>query len=1689
MSEFTILGTTTTEGVDELSKNIVNIFAENYEKSVDEMFGRLHGHLSVNEKNDKYNKNDYKRVAFKNEKQVKRFMETMRKQGVAAVAAPTKLNGQYLAEIPAQITASLLDNEDLTRGIDPNDKISAAAILENYQDITLEIIENPNDSLKYDDRRETVKSDPRIQLLFTRHLDELGSVINRADGLVNRLSQYGTNNNDNIFKNKPHKRTGEANLSVNSRKSLKATVYNNDTVIINGKVVDGEIRENILRQHQMRSQKANEILSGNQKHFRKVSNLAKSNAEAIKNSIYRQEYVVSGAKNIKRVSYGGELDKFAEMLNTEAAIFSVSSELLLSDKDKSLLKDIKTIPSVSLIESELIDKVTEQASANINLTVNERQSLVSLVSKKKIELKKELSNDLRNLTSVERKFTQISSSPVFITAAEMESLRRFETLDIKADEKTALTFLSNNTNANRTGYEFSGSVQEKEDLGRLFKNYGDSLKNTRTTHYEIAASEYTDVRSLINLTDDERKMFSSDAANLLNGIENDFGIKITQDNPLTRENLLEINAAFIKRAEKEGFQFVKANGKFDIEMLQGLNSKQLDKLGISESTRDMLVKINSPDAFGKKMSLSGAKSLLLEFTTKANDEDSEFQQTVSDFYSIGSGVSYAKKSVVAIRRFGRLHISDTRKAKNVGFDSQKSFEGINTPNVEKKSPKIEKSTPVDTDRNKKYIEKQQKKLEKTAKSEKSIVAKGKNAANKIGKKASESAIGKLVTGAKAVVSDAVSTVLPYVLVGVVGIAFQTVLFMVIIGSVASLLDYSDKMSNKIDNLLAPDTYSDTIAYALYDFMKDEENAWLDDIDNFRNIYDNRDKIRYGFNYESLEDYINSTSSQRKGQNIMTDGNDIYINPFWQSEAYGAAFEIGGTNSDILTKADDFDGKNDVDISANTNAYNKRSESSSIYDDGAYLGYSSIENGHTSNIKDIIAMIDVMYMDGSSDSELEGIIAKAPAQVNWADFRNKVNSIYKWVGSIASSFFNGEEPPTFNALKDSMGNTVSYKTVQNYALNLFEASHQQEITLKTEYYTVDEEYGGSQEKASEHDICVSPVEKDFKLMWNTNHVSPFFYGSTGGKHPVDTNDFDVRIDMTNIVDADEACIWNTMSNDEETWNSVKELSEEGICWTSELTQEEFSESFLSDNTTADFEEYSEEILFSEARQKAYDAMNNFLNSHGTTIEISEDRNTITKVWYTPKEHTDDTNVQYLKDGYLYYLEDGLFEDGDYSDYIGMVSYGDSYKAKVKYAVVKHTEVLTRDCQGHGFKYCGGHICVHSQGVVFSVTNEQIDMAGIMEDNEPVAMDFDLAEHGYDNIRGKYISNEIDKSTVLTASQSGGCKSPLYDIQGSYIGTQGVNFYIDGEQWGEGFHLTGMDNFHLMRDIFDVDCMIKKGNNTLPIRTSDWKSYEGWTDENMTLAIMRMSMDWHELYGFDIPLEIGDKIGEGTAGFTLAQDDIDNIVEALKNKYGAGFTSEREEAVRLTLAWVGRGHYSDLHKEHGFLSEACKGLTVDVRWEDGSTGTVNYDGCCTAGNDVGFINFIYKKMGKIGGTTETISSANSGFASDYSDCKPMDVIIHEANHTDDFSDLEADVWKDFKGYNSVIYIGTLNEDLTLTTGQVLHANVPIIVDLNKINNIGNIYIHGAEPSDVNDFSGDATYWWVTNPDAFTKVRRFD
>lgn len=1592
--------------------------------------------------------------------------------------------------------------------------ISADELIENFKEKTFEKVKDVSEVKDNGGDRSPVSVESAASH-FTKNLDYFGSFINKALKIAKVPENYGMNQNEKLFTQKM--KIGQDNPRLNTKESNRAYVLNGDIVVIDGEIIkDEKRREYVLKQHKEREKTALKHIEKSENRFEKygkredqrfakyqveekarekewlkkhpeekykskkykaskpenkTQKLIRKNSQKIIQGIYRQEYVADTAINAASRN-GGTLDNITKNINTEAIALSLSGEIISLEPDVfSLLK---------------------RATENGYATGRQMAELVDVLN----------GNDV---TTFRERF------------AITEVFKKMSNATQKGKAKL--------------------SDQEQETLKKA-----------------------TDEKYGIKLNDVENEMFTK-SRTIMNNLEKDLGLDFTNGS-ITREDVLKINEVFLKRAEEKGYQFTKdgtasvlkgANlsfkGKstavFDVKALQNLTVADMKELGITHQTRDIIADLNQKGSWGEKRKNNASlrQMAMSGFLKIADDE--ELSDAISGLRKAKSVPRYVKSASTSISQFSKAvsYRVDASKAKRVG-KAGKDIKAKKKPPILRKQTK-QKPIPLNPKANEKFLKAQQKKLKKLKNSEKSMITKFKNTKGKLLKKFSQNKVAVLFNKIKLKAAALLIKVAAIWLALVVIIAAAVIAVILIISLIQSL---ANAPFTFIDGLLAAQDHSETACYKLYEYLSEEEESWVDLAGDFGGLYDSKSELKYGVEYKSYDEYLTAFNNLLKG-----DEDALYINPFWKA---GDLVTPTNANKRALTKTSSFDGIRSSELSANINVYGKKV----ALDEAG--NYTSTQSGHTSNIKDILAMTDVMYQfdmdgmfDGGEGEGLNGILGMAPAQINWRNFTNNFLGTIKWAvsntGKFFGNFFGSGEDEEYEDRTIFIGDTCSYATIQNYVTSLFEASHQRQLSMKVEYYPVKEgvdinvngemsQVKVPQSEASELGMCLNPVTKKFPIHYDISRkkIIPVLIAEDGSVYDLSTGLYDVTLSMTNgtYTDDRETCIWDGMGSNEETYVKIKEQISSGtlFCWRENT----------DGTSTVDIEKYqtggwwdSENNAKVESYNLLVEQYNNYLanqDTMGTTEHIlSSSHDNFTKKWYevngswnsnvnyttTTKEVEDGVEVKTI---YFYSLKStitgkiielGSSEIKDDPHFTKeekgfdlvieekeetIPKYKIQYKTTANAVIYRcHTESYIRNCEGHNFTYCGGHICMHSQGIVFSATNEQLALAAMYEhsDYTPVIKDFDFDLYGYKGLKGKYDNSEnrIDYSTALNASNSGGSKSPLFDIQGSYPAQRGLNLYIEEEEFAKGMKYRNDDCTHLIRDIFDVDCMIDKGKNIFPTG-SKYKEYKGWNEENMTLALLRITQNWYDFYGFDIPYEVG--------VLAVSEEDIDKIVESLKSSYGVTFNEEREAAVRLALRWVGRGHYSEDHKDHAFLSELCD-ATNTIRIDgEGNITEISYDANCTAGDSEDFVKFILHRSGKMPDVSNDIT--NWYAISSPVEAEPADILKHQSSS--DYRQLEfksaipnnasmidigrtIDALKSYQKTNYVFYVGTINEDITLDNGLTLKAGIPITVDLNKSDDIGNIYLRCYSSRDWGDLKGDRNYYWVEHPDGKTFVKRFD
>ena len=250
----------------------------------------------------------------------------------------------------------------------------------------------------------------------------------------------------------------------------------------------------------------------------------------------------------------------------------------------------------------------------------------------------------------------------------------------------------------------------------------------------------------------------------------------------------------------------------------------------------------------------------------------------------------------------------------------------------------------------------------------------------------------------------------------------------------------------------------------------------------------------------------------------------------------------------------------------------------------------------------------------------------------------------------------------------------------------------------------------------------------------------------------------------------------------------------------------------------------------------------------------------------------------------------------------------YNCKVK--VYEYIYTYHHLCQGHTGYYCGGHIRCYASGIVYSFAQDQIDVVTDRTVRNPNAeivgkigivdkSSLQNAAEGYDAMSTTF------PKTKLNLNVMNGLSDPLCPYAGYVWCHWGMkyNSFLDSSSELSPIDMMPAWKFIPMEskvtDLFEVDMWFKYNRGLFPC--DNWEQYEGWNEDNMTLAVNKYEKDWGDMYDFDVFLNVGETL--------LPQKDISNLMDALNYE---SYSVNRQYAMRLALEAVGNGSYSQRHQ---------------------------------------------------------------------------------------------------------------------------------------------------------------------------------
>lgn len=993
------------------------------------------------------------------------------------------------------------------------------------------------------------------QKLFTYTFGQMGlfgKTVNKSINVVNDLAKYSAvATNKRIFEEATLRQETFERSSSSMRLGAaqknrgigKAIVFGNDMVVINGEIVtDEKIRGKVLAEHHKRVAQSAQILQESARRKEKVKE---------KQGEYDDAYKIK--KDKYYATHQDELADFAKQEKKRKDAFDKKEDKRYADFIKSGRNPDEFIRREYQARGFYKKKkkiATEHISEKQERMVRNAQTIQNNLYRQEYAAPVITKSGFRDGGSLDEIKNTINTGAIALGASVTIALSQPE-LDFIRKNKSSFTAEQRKVLEKVMRGESISVYHQK----KVLSEWSETMKHAAETgKIKLSDDDAEVLKSLgnkVKLSDGEKAIFArydKFAQNLKKDLNLDFIA-----GGITRADVLKINEAFLKRAESKGYQFITATGKFDVAALGNLTTKQLKELGISNSTRNALMQLNNPKAWGAldigvaaklaQKGMSGATKLA------GNDEDMRAM--------ISGGTKtyrYARKTTDGVKNTVKAiqKHQDAMKAKFANVKKTNRLKNVDSVKPPKKKPTTKKAAKPNPKRNERFLAKQEKKLARLQRSENSVFGKARGKINGIKAKFMNSKVGMLVQKVQAGVSKAMLVIGKYVAIGILFVATALTMFVVVMTIIESFT-----------NFLAAKTYKDTVCYKLYESLEEQETSWKDTIVDYEGLWDDKANVTYGTKGMSYSDYL------KRFDNLLEADTQIAINPWHQKDAVASL----SNNTKYLTYLDAYNGEKELRMTANANLYGKLSPSA---DEAVY--YSSTESGHTSNIKDIISMTDVMYQfetDANSDKELGDVLGMSPAELNWENFKNRFTGFFKMLGNNISEFvknlFGGKEDtePNYITWADASGTTFSYKTLQNYTATLFSASHQQTWDYTVKYCsrlgnptvkvngsneTID---SLSESEAAELGYCTNPKVEDFYVgieRSSDDSPQPYIIGSDFKRYYTNhAGAFDITVDTNKNLNGskNDLCLWSGMTSNKTTFDAVVTWisNHSGKCWSS------------------------------------------------------------------------------------------------------------------------------------------------------------------------------------------------------------------------------------------------------------------------------------------------------------------------------------------------------------------------------------------------------------------------------------------------------------------------------------------------------------------------------------------------------------
>jgi len=1068
------------------------IDAEN--KEIDEMFERLRKdqpeveNVSDNKYSDNHinndrhiNKTEYKspitednsyRVSFKNETDFQSFQLQMKTDNKQIIASPVKIGDIYIAEVKRE-DAAFINEYAKTNNIDIV-TFNGLDIHTMYSETGGRTESDIKDNLH--ENQGHAMSGVTNQLLM--NCDTLGSAVFYArqakdfvyDGNLTETIEYKFNNAEDMIKfNDAMKEAGiETSISESALGSLtKAPEYKIELNVQTNSNNSTAIADSIDKMNT-----AQEILALNGLDDKVV--------------IKRQEF---NARQHRGLLNGGAFDDYAKDFNKSMAKQAVNL---------GFDKDYLTLNAKSDVLSNMLDRLNVSELKDLNDGIEKYVSRYQDIYK--VDSCIVVEGYLKNIKSLDENDKK-QLAKIIGKAVEKDSIKD----KIKKDKNEHIK------------KENEEKAKQAETIDKI------TAKELKQKPDNVNSDSVTDcIKNEINERINTIKASTIDGnIKLLKSIDKRFNMNLSAKNAITRSDILQIDKKFFELFRENNINILDKRGRIDVNKINELinNPKLLGKLNISKEQLEIFkATAVNPGGFNKN-SVMGTVSSITNKLMSGDDPTGENQKTMQEINQMVTSAQRTKEVVKSIKKADQIRIGERKRIRNAKTPDSGSKPHTTHSKPKKKDEGLGGKL---TDKQIKQSQKAEAKLASKVKwadrYEKSIFGKYNKFKNEAIQKLAKTPVGQAVMAIIKKATMAASKVILPALGAALGLLLAIVgaidVIIIIVLCISSLMDAINP-TKWIDKALEPNSYADTVMYNLYEMMEKEEENWVKDLYDTDNVYKKKDDLQWGSAYTDLKAYCNSSSGVG-GEYLKAEKNNgkttITVSPFY--------FEVP---DDVRTKVTKFEDEADVLVSANRSIY-----STGTSQDGVNV---TAQSGHTSNIKDILCMMDVNFNDinNSDDESLKNILGMSPAGLNWDNFKNNIKNGFKWIKAAVSQIWDDD---AWTKFEESKGITVKYDTLKNYCMTLFENSHQECFELEVSYDDLDD--------------CNNKTTGTFYLGFNGNNIGLQTIDTTYGgrfKKFITERNCATHITTNNLTDKNSMCLKEDMGDNKDTYDFIKSND----CW--------------------------------------------------------------------------------------------------------------------------------------------------------------------------------------------------------------------------------------------------------------------------------------------------------------------------------------------------------------------------------------------------------------------------------------------------------------------------------------------------------------------------------------------------------------